>query len=160
MQIWATEWSLQAADTALGRRQDANYAARLAILMHAAGVDRMHWFMMNDFQDWPRGFVRDDDKNNHWGRFAVTPGFTVYSAVIHMLAGTTFAGRLTPPTSDAYVMKFTNATHEITVCWASQPGATVTIGIGSAKAFNIEGVSVAPLALRFCCFRLCVSVIF
>ena len=81
---------------------------------------------MNDFQDWPRGFVRGDEKSNHWGRFAVTPGFTVYSAVIHMLAGTSFVGRLTPSTSDAYVMHFTNATHDVTVCWAALPGNHVS----------------------------------
>lgn len=147
--IWATEWSMQTTDkTATGRRQVANYASRVGILMHSVGIDRMHWFMMNDFQNWPRGMVRSEKDNQ--GRFAVTPAFLTYGNVIHLLAGTQFVRRETPATSDAWILHFSNSSYHVYACWATGPNAWVEITMPSTgvRVVDIQGVRFATAPFR------------
>lgn len=145
MPVYATEWSMQTEDTSAGRRDQAVYAAQFATAMHASGVAAMYYFLINDFQSWPRGFVRSSKAKE--GKYAVTPGFVTFGTVIHLLAATEFVGRETALTSPAMVLRFKNTDGtDVRVMWATADNASMVLtasrgqALGNAiQALDIQG---------------------
>eukprot|EP00041_Stephanoeca_diplocostata_P030260 m.910877 g.910877 ORF g.910877 m.910877 type:complete len:419 (+) comp23724_c0_seq23:4184-5440(+) len=149
MPVYATEWSMQTEDTSAGRRDQAIYTAQFATALHASGVAAMHYFLFNDFQSWPRGFVRSEKAKQ--GKYAVTPGFVTYGTVIQQLAATEFVGRETALTSPAMALRFKNTKDgtDVRVLWATADNTSLIVsearrpGAASAvQALDIQGNSI------------------
>jgi len=128
--VWATEFGAMAG---LGRER-ASYLARMCVLLLSEKVERMYWYLMRNYQDFPdMGLV---EKPEHpWGRYAVKPPYVAYANLIRQLYGAEYVGREAyRKYTRAYVFLFRRAREEIRACWGTEP-------------VDIELVTSKPLAV-------------
>jgi len=122
--IWATEYG-DLADMRKSRDDVARYLVRMSTLMLSAGVERMYWYLMRDYQEFTGlGLVREE--NDPLGRYAPTPAYPAYATLIHELSGTRFVRR-EPSDPRVRVYLFESSHDEIRVAWAAAPSLTYDV---------------------------------
>ena len=122
--IWATEFG-DTADMRKSRDDVARYLVRMSTMLLSEKVERIYWYLLKDYQEFTGlGLVRDE--NDPLGRYAPTPAYVAYATLIHELDGLRFVRRESgDPRARIYV--FADHDHEISVAWATMPGATYDI---------------------------------
>lgn len=115
--IWATEFGTGAgrADAA-ARRATAAYLVRMAVVLRAAGVERMYWYLLRDYQNFNgMGLLRGE--RDPLGRLAPTPAYVAYATLIRLLDG---ADSVTREPSDprTHIYRFERGGEATYVLWA------------------------------------------
>jgi hypothetical protein len=121
--IWATECS--AADPAHPGRQDmARYLVRLLTILRSAGVERIYWYLMRDYNDFKTGLVHSGD--DPMGRYAPTSAYSAYSTLIQQLYHAQFVRReATDLRTRAYL--FNKGGNELRVVWSAETSSRLLL---------------------------------
>jgi hypothetical protein len=135
--IWATEYG-DIADMKKSRDDVARYLVRMSVLLRAAGVERMYWYLLRDYAEFAGlGLVRDE--NDPLGRYAPNPAYPAYAVLIDRLARARFVKR-EPSPDDAYVYLFMDeGGHELRVAWADAPRPYRIPEVGPARIYSMMG---------------------
>ena len=88
--IWATECGLSGPDVP-GRPQMSCYLVRLLTVLRASGVERIHWYLMRDYNGFVTGLLRSD--TDPLGRYVPTSAYPTYANLIQMLYHAQFVRR-------------------------------------------------------------------
>lgn len=123
--VWATEFGTGAgrADAA-ARRATAAYLVRMSVVLRAAGVERMYWYLLRDYQNFNgMGLLRGD--RDPLGRLAPTPAYVAYATLIRLLDGADSVRReATDPRTHVY--RFVRGGEATYVLWAPDGPVTVS----------------------------------
>jgi hypothetical protein len=115
--IWATEFG-DTADMRKNRDDVARYLVRMSTLLLAAGVERIYWYLLKDFQDFAgMGLLRSE--SDPAGRYVPAPAYAAYAVLIKQLGGAQFVRR-EPSDPDLRVYLFSKNGREIRVAWSTQ----------------------------------------
>jgi hypothetical protein len=134
--IWATEFG-DVADMRKSRDDVARYLVRMSVLLLAAKVERMYWYLLRDYQDFAGlGLLRDE--RDPLGRYAPNPAYVAYAVLIDKLSGARFVGR-DPAGNDARVYRFTGGAGDIWVAWAAQSTPYSLATSGSVRVATLMG---------------------
>ncbi|HEY5892641.1 MAG TPA: fibronectin type III domain-containing protein [Chthoniobacterales bacterium] len=146
--IWATEFS-QNVTTTQGQFAATSYLPRIVTQMLAAKVQRMYYYLL---QDWGssfayRGLVGKVD--NTRGSLLPNPMFVAYAVLIRELYGWTCQARISSGLANTtYVYRFGSGSAEKYVCWSTAPttvffsttaGVNVTDIMGNVRTVNPIG---------------------
>lgn len=124
--IWATEFGTGAGRSNVqDRRETAAYLVRMAVVLRAAGVERLYWYLLRDYDTFKgMGLLRGE--GDALGRYAPTPAYAAYATLIGALDGTDAISRVsTDPRTHIYrVQRGGETTH---VLWAPDGPAPATV---------------------------------
>lgn len=147
--IWATEFGTGAGRSDVqDRRETAAYLVRMAVVLRAAGVERLYWYLLRDYDTFKgMGLLREE--NDSLGRYAPTPAYTAYATLIGALEGADGISRVsTDPRTHIYrVQRGGETTH---VLWAPDGPvpATVELPDGGVLTDLVGGQRVLPPGAR------------
>ena len=135
--IWATEFS-DFPDMRNNRDNAARYLVRMSILLLAAKVDRIYWYLLKDYQQFSGlGLVRSE--SDPMGRYVPTPAYAAYAVLIQQLTGARFVRR-EPSDPRIRVYLFSRGGTEIRVAWSTEtPGAYQLRSTGPIKQIDLMG---------------------
>ena len=124
--IWATEFGSGAGKTdAVARRDTAAYLVRMAVVLRAAGVQRMYWYLLRDYASFSgMGLLRAEA--DPLGRYAPTPAYAAYATLIRQLDGADDVAREATD-SRTHVYRFTRNARPTYVLWAPGGGVPATV---------------------------------
>lgn len=135
--IWASEFS-QSVSTAEGQFAAASYLPRIVTLMLSAGVQRMYYYLI---QDWGssfayRGLVGKVD--NARGSFLPNPMFVTYAVLIRQLYGWGCQTRISSEIANTtYIYRFGAGSARKYVCWSTAP---TTVFFSTASPVTITDI--------------------
>ena len=115
--VWATEFGTGAGRSdAAARRDTAAYLVRMAVVLRAAGVERLYWYLLRDYATFSgMGLLRGE--RDPLGRFAPTPAYVAYATLIRLLDGADSVRReATDPRTHVY--RFERGSEATYVLWA------------------------------------------
>lgn len=122
--VWATEYG-DLADMHKNRDDEARYLVRMTVLLLSAHVERMYWYLMQDYQEFTgMGLLRGE--NDPLGRDTPTPAYAAYATLIHQLDGLSFVRR-EPSDPRTRIYLFANGGREVRVAWSALPGASLDV---------------------------------
>ena len=84
--IWATECG-QGDNAHPGREDMARYLVRLLTLLRSAGVERVYWYLMRDYDEFVTGLVHSDKDPS--GRYTPTAAYPAYATLNRVLGAST-----------------------------------------------------------------------
>lgn len=115
--IWVTEFGTGAGTrSAADRVATAAYLVRMAVVLRAAGVERMYWYLLRDYAQFQgMGLLRAD--NDALGRYAPTPAYPAYATLIRLLDGADSVVR-EPTDPRTHVYRFERGGKRTYVLWA------------------------------------------
>lgn len=115
--IWATEFGTGAGRAdAVARRATAAYLVRMAVVLRAAGVERLYWYLLRDYQNFDgMGLLRGED--DPLGRLAPTPAYVAYATLIRLLDGADSVRR-EPTDPRTHIYRFERGGEATYVLWA------------------------------------------
>lgn len=126
--VWATEFGTGAGRSgAAARRATAGYLVRMAVVLRAAGVERMYWYLLRDYQNFNgMGLLRGD--RDPLGPLAPTPAYVAYATLIRLLDGADSVRReSTDPRTHIY--RFERGGESIHVLWAPDGPVAVSVDL-------------------------------
>ncbi|MGA2617993.1 MAG: glycosyl hydrolase [Thermoguttaceae bacterium] len=118
--IWATEYGLGGLDP----REPPRYLVRMSALMRSQNVERMYWYLMQDFNEF-KGMGLIHDGQDPRGPYSPAPAYPAVAAMVRLLHDARFAEReASSKYTRTYVLKFLkgSGSDEVRVCWATHPG--------------------------------------
>ena len=122
--IWATECGQgDASDPA--RPEMARYLVRLLTLLRSAGVERVYWYLMRDYNEFHTGLVRSD--HDPLGRYTPTAAYPAYANLIQLLRGAEPVRR--EPTdlrTRLYLFRRADGS-ELRVAWSTTPPSRLAL---------------------------------
>src|SRR5581483_6328501 len=128
---WGTKPSAAPGDLAIDEATQAKFIVRAYALLFSAGVERVYWYLLHDYNDLSMGLLRDD------GRHAAKPAYLALATMIRQLRGARFVRR-EPAADGFYSLVFVRPSGEETrVVWSLKPMA-VAIG-REAKVVDLRG---------------------
>lgn len=115
--IWVTEFGTGAGTrSAADRVSTAAYLVRMSVVLRAAGVERMYWYLLRDYAEFQgMGLLRAD--NDPLGRYAPTPAYPAYATLIRLLDGASDVVR-EPTDPRTHVYRFERGGEPAYVLWA------------------------------------------
>jgi hypothetical protein len=143
--IWVTEFgtgagSLSAAD----RVATAAYLVRMAVVLRGAGIERMYWYLLRDYETFHgMGLLRADA--DPLGRYAPTPAYPAYATLIRLLDGATEVYR-EPTDPRTFMYTFRHEGEPTYVMWAPDGplAAMVDMPQGGALVDMVGGTRPLP----------------
>jgi hypothetical protein len=131
---WSTKKSAAPGDLAIDDMMQAKFLIRAYALLFSAGVDRVYWYLLHDYEGLNMGLVSDDQKHTP------KPAYFAMATMIHQLQGANFVRREnTPPY--LYSLVFARASGDaIRVIWSLKP-ITVTVK-GVTAVVDVQGRAV------------------
>ena len=126
--IWATEFGTGAGQTgAAARRETAAYLARMAVVLRAAGVERLYWYLLRDYHNFNgMGLLRGD--RDPLGPLAPTPAYAAYATLIRLLDGADSVRR-EPTDPRTHVYRFERDGESTHVLWAPDGPVAVSVDL-------------------------------
>lgn len=126
--IWATEFGTGAGKTGIeDRRETAAYLARIATVLRAAGVQRMYWYLLRDYDTFKgMGLLRGE--KDPLGRYAPTPAYTAYATFIRLLDGASEVVR-EPTDPRTRVYRFRRHGETTYILWAVDGPVAATVDL-------------------------------
>jgi len=124
--IWATEFGTGAGRTDVqDRRETAAYLVRMAVVLRAAGIERLYWYLLRDYDSFKgMGLLRGEA--DALGRYAPTPAYAAYATLIGLLDGADEIARVpTDPRTHIYRVRRQGET--IHVLWAPDGPVPATL---------------------------------
>jgi hypothetical protein len=138
--IWVTEFGTGAGTrSAADRVATAAYLVRMAVVLRAAGVERMYWYLLRDYAEFQgMGLLRAD--TDPLGRYAPTPAYPAYATLIRLLDGATGVAR-EPTDPRTYVYRFERDGKRTYALWAPDGplAARVTLPAGGELVDMVGG---------------------
>lgn len=137
--IWATEFGTGAGDTdAAARRDTAAYLARMAVVLRAAGVERLYWYLLRDYASFNgMGLLRGE--RDPLGRLAPTPAYAAYATLIRLLDGADRVRR-EPTDPRTHVYRFDRGGESTHVLWAPDGPVAVSVDLpAGARLTDLVG---------------------
>lgn len=132
--IWATEFGRMMSEA--DRRQGAAYLVRMTALMRSAGVERMYWYLLRDYDKFKgMGLLRDPD--DALGRYAPTPAYVAASVAGRTLSGLSFVERA-PTDPRTYLLRFAGAGRTVHLLWAPDEPAALSLTAGKAGLTAVD----------------------
>jgi polysaccharide biosynthesis protein PslG len=159
--IWVTEygWSARPSDRdpagSITEEDQANYMVRAAVLLRAAGVERVLWYSIKDEVHNGYGVLRFGRNYDDYSE--PRPSYTAFVALNRNLAGATFERRLDEVRllsgERVYALRFRRGGAAIDVLWALTPSVVDLPSPGADarvvnRSGNAWGVSAESGALR------------
>jgi hypothetical protein len=138
--IWVTEigWGIKAdaapGDLAINDITQAKFLVRAYALLFSAGVERVYWYLLRDYQGLNMGLVRDDTQR------VPKPAYIALMTMSQQLHGAKFIKR-EETSADLYSLVFTRPSGEqVRVVWSLKP---VTISSsGETAVIDMQGRAV------------------
>jgi hypothetical protein len=132
--VWATEYGWSSRPDArdpFGKADEedqANYLVRGAVLLRAAGVQRVLWYSFKDEVQNGYGMLRFAEYYDDYSQ--LRPAFTAFTVLNQQLSGATFEGhvqKIVLPEKDrdedVYALRFSRGSEIIDVVWATHSTA-------------------------------------
>lgn len=115
--IWVTEFGTGAGSrSAADRVATAAYLVRMAVVLRGAGIKRMYWYLLRDYETFHgMGLLRADA--DPLGRYAPTPAYPAYATLIRLLDGATEVYQ-EPTDPRTFVYTFRHKGEPTYVIWA------------------------------------------
>ena len=115
--IWATEFGTGAGRTNVqDRRETAAFLVRMAVVLRAAGVERLYWYLLRDYDTFKgMGLLRGEA--DPLGRYAPTPAYAAYATLIGLLDGADEIAR-TPTDPRTHIYRVRRGGENTPVLWA------------------------------------------
>jgi len=139
--IWATEFGSGAGQTgAAARRATAAYLTRMAVVLRAAGVERMYWYLLRDYDSFGgMGLLRTQD--DALGSYAPTPAYAAYATLIRELDGAQAITR-EPTDPRTHIYRFARAAEQTYVLWAPDGPVPATVDLPTGGVLtNLVGTA-------------------
>ena len=115
--VWVTEIGRGSASPE-GRRDAARYLVRMFTTLLSAGVERIYWYLLRDYQNFAgMGLLHGPD--NELGRYVPTPAYAAYANLIYQLHAATFVRR-EPTDPRTHVHLFDRSSKQVRVAWSTQ----------------------------------------
>lgn len=137
--IWATEFGTGAGRTdAQDRRDTAAYLVRMAVVLRAAGVERLYWYLLRDYDKFKgMGLLRAE--TDPLGRYAPTAAYAAYATLIRLVdAATSFQREPSDPRT--YVYRFDGAGEPVRVMWVPEGEVQVRVELpAAARGYDVTG---------------------
>lgn len=149
--VWVTEygWSSKPSDRdpvgIVNEHDQANYLVRGAVLLRAAGAQRILWYSMKDEQHNGYGMMRFAQAYDDYSQ--PRPSYNAFSNLNQQLAGAGFKRPLhevikIDETAEVYALRFSHEQETIDVIWSLQPTMILLpTPHASAQVFNRDGAA-------------------
>ena len=132
---WSTKKSAAPGDLAIDDMMQAKFLVRAYGLLFSAGVERVYWYLLHDYEGLNMGLISDD--KGHTPK----PAYFAMATMIHQLQGANFVRREnTPPYLYSLVFARASSGDTIRVIWSLKP-ITVTVK-GVTAAVDLQGKTV------------------
>ncbi len=122
--IWATECG-DGDNAHAGRPDMARYLVRLLTLLRSAGVERVYWYLMRDYNKFTTGLVHSD--KDPLGRYTPTAAYPAYATLNRVLGASTPVRReATDPRTRMYLFHRPDG-RELRVAWSTAGSAPLVL---------------------------------
>ncbi len=125
--IWATECG-QGDKNHAGRQDMARYLVRLLTLLRSAGVERVYWYLMRDYDEFTTGLVRSD--HDPLGRYTPTAAYPAYATLNRVLGASTPVRREPTDLRTRMYLFHRPDGRELRVAWSTATPASLVLTTG------------------------------
>ena len=132
---WDTRLSVAPGDLAIDVNTQARFLVRAYALLISAGVERVYWYLLHDYEGLNMGLFRDGSEQT------AKPASIAMKTLIQQLRGTNFI-KTEATIAGLYSLVFSRASgEEVRVLWSTKP--TEFAAQGALSAIDIFGNAVA-----------------